>query len=172
MKLKIALSVLFAGIFLAFCITDIFKSYDFEIGCEGHLKRAADANTVELALSELDVAISYAEQKGLTSGSTSIFLQTPANDLGFWYQNLVASRNELRKLGPDAPMLVRTNMLMKLRETLLDKTQSGEKVTAPGDISVFPHQRLFTAWGAGSALILFISLVLVFTPAFSFWSRR
>ncbi len=172
--MKLAASLFFAGLFLAFGITAGFKSYFFDIGCEGHLKRAADANTVELALAELDVALTYAEQKGLTSGTTAVILPTPAEDLGFWYTNLVASRDELRKLGPEATALVRTNVLMKLRQSLLDKTQSGEKVTAPGDISLFPNQRFYTAWGIGSFLGLVVSLGLFlrarfradFTPAF------
>jgi len=129
----------------------IIKGYEFSINCTGHLKRAADANTVELASKELDTAIKYLESKELTAGTVSIFLKQPKNDIGFWYENLVASRQELINLKPDSGQLEKTNVLMKLRETLVD---SGEdtSVTYPNGISIYPYNRMFCLWGIISLL--------------------
>jgi hypothetical protein len=130
------------------------KQINFTRDCGGHLKRAADANTVPLAAQELETAIDYIERHGLTHGYTSVLYQTPDEDLGFWYQNLNGSLEELRGLTPQATELERSNVLLKLRETLLDHTEGGEKVTAPQGIGIFPNNRLFAIVG----LFLFLGL--------------
>ena len=38
----------------------IYKRIDFKQNCSGRLERAANANTLELAVKELDAAIQYA----------------------------------------------------------------------------------------------------------------
>ena len=74
----------------------------------GHLKNAADANTVELAEQELTIALNYLESNGLTEGYTSILYETPKDDITFWYRNLKASQEELRTLSSSSS-LERTN---------------------------------------------------------------
>ncbi|MSR85432.1 hypothetical protein EXS71_03310 [Candidatus Uhrbacteria bacterium] len=37
----------------------------------------------------------------------------------------------------------KTNLLMKLRQTLLDHKQSGEEVTEPSGMSIFPYNVLY-----------------------------
>lgn len=127
-------------------------SIRYEIAIGGHLKRAADANTIALADSELDLALKGIETNKLTSGSTAIFWDTPATDLGFWYENLQASSQELQSLSETAPPLERSNMLMKLRETILDDSSDGVTVTAPPQVSLYPEQvNYFWGWMAGFA---------------------
>ena len=79
------------GALLILIIVQIVASYQFSIGCAGHLKRASNANTIEMAKVELRTAIAYLETKKLTSGYVSIFLKQPKNDLGFFYANLRSS---------------------------------------------------------------------------------
>jgi len=123
--------------------------------CTGYLKRAADANTIELATEELNRAIDYLEANALTTGYTSILWRTPDEDIDFWYRNLVASRAELTSLAPDAAPLERTNVLIKLRETLTD---SGEKtkVTVPGGLAVYPNNLIWAVlmWFAAIGLVI------------------
>lgn len=133
----------------------IYKGITFDIDCDGHLKRAADANTVELASQELKTALTYLEQKNMMSGYTSIFYRTPDEDVGFWYTNLKASLRELESMKPDTTQLERSNMLIKLRETLLDHRNNGESVTGPYGISIFPNNSLYAFWG----IIGFISVI-------------
>jgi hypothetical protein len=45
----------------------IVKSVQFNQQCAGYLKQAADANTVELALERVNMALDYIESHGLTS---------------------------------------------------------------------------------------------------------
>jgi len=136
----------------------IYKSYDFNIGAGGHLKRAADANTVELATKEMEIAISYIESKNLTSGYTSIFIKTPDEDLGFWYTNLKSSLAELKSVNASASQLEKTNLLIKLRETLLDNGES-TSITCPEGISIYPYNLLCFIWGWASYIFAFISFV-------------
>lgn len=95
----------------------IYNGVVFDIHCEGHLKRAADANTIEMASKELVDAIKYLEDNKMTEGYTSVLWKTPAADVGFFYQNLKSSLEELKKVTPETAQLERTNVLMKLRET-------------------------------------------------------
>jgi hypothetical protein len=110
---------------------------------EGRLKRAADANTVEMAERELQAALTVMEARGMTSGYSSVFYQTPDDDIGYWHNNLKTSLEELEALPQDASPLEKSNMLLKLRETILDHDSDGESVTAPSGISVFPHNKLY-----------------------------
>ncbi len=140
-------SWLFAAIccipFVGILIGGTYLEIDYSRHVSGHLKRAADANTVEIAVKELDIALSEMKQRNLTSGSTHVLWSTPGKDVGFWYENIEASRNELSKVTADTTQLERTNMLMKLRETLLDD----QSVTQPDAICLHPHNKEFFWWG-------------------------
>ena len=121
----------------------ISKKVVFKQNVSGYLKRAADANTIELAEEELTKAITYLEAENLTSGYTSILWQTPDEDIDFWYRNLKASQQELQTLESESA-LEKTNVLIKLRETLLDTGES-TKVTVPDGLSVYPNNKMWAA---------------------------
>jgi len=133
----------------------IYNGVIFDIHCEGHLKRAADANTVDMASKELDDAIKYLEDNKMTEGYTSVLWRTPDQDVGFWYQNLKSSREELSKVTPTTTQLEKVNVLMKLRETLLDHGEKGDSVTSPSGISVFPNNAAYF-WTGWLVLLLLI----------------
>lgn len=99
MKIKLLLTILAAISLLTFCGLRGCASIQFKKNCGGHLKLAADANTPERARAEMDIALKYLETHQLTSGYTSVFYQTPDEDLDFWYGNLADSRAELLGLG-------------------------------------------------------------------------
>lgn len=133
-------------------------------GYIGYLKRAADANSIELAKTELTKAIAEIERRELTSGYTSILWRTPDEDLGFWYTNLKTSLKELLNLPETSSSLEKSNMLIKLRETLLDSTKEGDDVTYPDGISVFPNNGIIAIWGWGSIILAILFLIL--------WGKR
>lgn len=114
----------------------------FKQGCGGHLKRAADANTIEIAESELKMAIDYMEANNLTTGYTSVLWKTPDEDIQFWYNNIKTSYQELIALKDDSPSMEKSNMLMKLRETILDHGDKGDNLTTPNGISRYPNNAL------------------------------
>lgn len=130
-----------------------YSSVQFDIHCGDYLKRAANSNTIELAHQNLDVAINYTQQNGLTQGNTAALWETPQMDVGFWYQNLTASLGELETVKPTASPLEKSNVLMKLRETLLDSNSSGDTLAVPDGIDIFPHNTLFFWWGWVSFLL-------------------
>lgn len=125
----------------------VVRSIQFDRGCEGYLKRAADANTIALADQNLSMAVEYARREGLISGFTSIVYRTPDEDVGFWFKNLESSLGELRSVGPEASQLERSNVLMKLRETLMDDGDNGVHVTLPSGVSLYPHNTAYCILG-------------------------
>jgi hypothetical protein len=143
------------------CGVRAYKDIVFDRGAEGYLKRAADANSVDLAKNELDIAIKYAESNALTSGYTSVLYRTPDEDVGFWYRNLKVSQSELQSLPDNATPLEKSNMLMKLRETLLDSGEKKVHVTLPSGISVFPNNTAYAIWLTISGLLLCGGIMLI-----------
>ena len=142
------LAILFGVLFsIWLCIITIF-SIQFDRNCGGYLKRAADANTVELAKKELYKSYQYMLRNNLTEGYTSIIYNTPDEDIGFWFKNIESSYRELENIPDKASQLEKTNVLMKLRETLLDKVEKGESITVPKGISRYPYNGMlsFTGW--------------------------
>ncbi|MDX1349186.1 MAG: hypothetical protein R3279_03000 [Putridiphycobacter sp.] len=129
----------------------IAKSIEFKQNVSGYLKRAGDANTIDLAHEELSKALLYLEANNLTKGHTSILYKTPDEDIDFWYRNLKASQSELENLESESA-LERTNVLIKLRETLLD-TGEKTKVTVPKGLAVYPNN--FT-W----ALLMWLAIIV------------
>lgn len=123
----------------------------FNNGCGGHLKRAADANTIDMAKEELKTALDYMEEHDMTHGYTSVFYNTPDEDVKFWYNNVKSSYNELLSLDSTVTHLEKSNMLIKLRETLLDHGDKGESITCPDGISRFPNNG---AWAFGWLIII------------------
>lgn len=147
--LLLALGILGAG---------IVKHINLNQDCIGYLKRAADANTVETANEELSKAISYLESNNLTTGYTSVLWRTPDEDIGFWYKNLKESHRELSKVDSTTTALERTNLLMKLRETLIDNGESGDHITYPDGLSVYPNN---FAWAIAAIVALGIIIVCI-----------
>lgn len=133
------------------------NSIQYNQDCGGHLKRAADANTTNMAKDELNTALKYLEEKGYTEGYTSVVYRTPDEDIGFWYNNLKASHDELAQIDSNTTQLEKSNVLIKLRETLLDHGDKSDSVTCPGGISIYPSNGVFFVWGWGSFILLIIS---------------
>ena len=77
-------------------------------------------------------------------------------DVGFWYQNLKASLGELEQVSSTATQLEKSNLLIKLRETLLDQGKEGISITSPDGISRFPLNTAYAIAG-----IIFFVLFIV-----------
>lgn len=131
----------------------VVSSINFNRHCSGYLKNAADANTVEQAEKRLAIAMDYIEKHRLNKGFTSVLWTSPSEDVAFWAENLTSSLEELRSTGSEATSLEKSNVLMKLRETILDDTSEGQSVTKPAGIAVFPHN-VGLAWLGGLFLVL------------------
>ena len=142
-KLLITLASIFTFFFLVVVGIQIWNAVTFEYNCEAYLKRAADASTVEMAKTELAKSIKYSEDNNLTSGIVSIFLKNPKNDVGFWYNNMKQAYIELDTLPANSSSLEKTNVLMKLRESLTDQGKDSASVTVPDGISIYPHNVVF-----------------------------
>jgi hypothetical protein len=147
MKTAFVLAIIFTVGGISWVATRIVKDITFDRGCKGYLKRAADANTVEMAKRELAIAVKWAKENERTEGYTSILYNTPDEDMGFWYGNISKALEELESITEESTPLERSNMLMKLRETLLDDKGSGVGITVPSGIHLYPHNGLFAVWG-------------------------
>jgi hypothetical protein len=146
------------GWLTARCINEVI----FDRGCEGYLKRAADANTVEMAHDQLAIAVKYAKDNNLTTGYTSILYNTPDEDVGFWYGNISKSLTELESITKKSTLLERSNMLIKLRETLLDDKKDGVTVTVPSGIYLYPHNGVYAMWGCVMWILCLLSGIVLF----------
>lgn len=165
-KNVILYAVIATLIFGAWATMRIVKSVEFDTNCTQYLKRAADASSVETAKEQLGRAISYAESQNLTGGVVSIFLHQPKNDIGYWYRNMTEAYTELENVHEDASQLEKTNVLMKLRETLTDQKDSGTSVTVPSGISIYPSNVMYFWWG----LISGIACVVLWGKALWDWT--
>ena len=124
-------------------IGTMYQYIIFERNCSGHLKNAACANNVELAAKELNKALNYIEKNDLTHGYTSILYKTPDEDIGFWYSNIKLSYNELISVSNETTSLEKSNILLKLRETLIDEVDGTTIVTYPDGIQKYPNNVLY-----------------------------
>jgi hypothetical protein len=159
------LTIAFSILFLTFIVMRSYESYHFDKDIGGHLKRASNANTVELAGKEMATSLSNIEKRGLVSGNTGIFLSQPVNDIEFWYENLKASHNELKEVPAEATQLEKTNILMKLRETLTDG--QANSVITPEGISIYPNNKPFFVFGIFSIIGLCIFGIWYFKRKFN-----
>ena len=135
----------------------IVRSVKFDQQCAGYLKQAADANTVELALDRVDMALKYIEDHGLTSGYTSVLWRTEDENIGYWYQNIKACREELAN-NVDASSLEKSNVLMKVRESLTDDGKEGVELTVPPGISRYPYNLRFGVLRWFSVILCLIAI--------------
>lgn len=139
-----AVGIFFLIIFsVGIIATGIVKQVQLTQNCTGYLKRAADAGNVETAKAQLSKAIHYLEENDMTHGYTSIFYKTPDEDVEFWYKNLKSSEAELMKVDSSTSALEKTNLLMKLRETLLDNGSDGTDLTYPDGLAMYPQNGLW-----------------------------
>jgi len=123
-----------------------YNSIIFDRDCVGYLKNAADAFRVEKAVERLDHALKYLKDYDITTGYTTalftgpmIDLRTQNENVEFWYNNILESRNLLAEIDEDADDNTRSNALKKLREALLDETEKGTVVTLPPGIHLYPY---------------------------------
>ncbi len=119
-------------------IPSIINGIQFSANCGDYLELSADANSIEIAEKQLTKAIDYLEENNLTNGYTKIFVYYPKNDIGMWYDNLKSAQTQLRDMlvQEEITELEESNMLMKLRETILDNDGF---LTTPLGISLHPN---------------------------------
>ena len=133
-KILISLSIM---LFVSCLGYGTYKAIVFDYQCKEYLSLAANANSIELAKTNLDKAIQYIEQNQLTSGNTAFFIKGPSTDLTSWYANLKACQKEVWTMDvKKGTVLEETNLLMKLRESLM----SEGLIIIPENIALHPNQ--------------------------------
>lgn len=152
-----AIKWIIAACAIVSCLTLIYHGIaelQFGRDFKGYLKRAADANSLEMAEKELSKAIAYlnyhdlnteaGRNRGWHNDHTSVVYTSPDEQLSFFYENLTTSRNEVRTVlaSSTATPTDRSNTLIKLRETLIDHETGGDVVTYPAGLAVYPRNGL------------------------------
>lgn len=141
-----------------------YTAIQFSIHCSGYLKLAADSSNVDMAHLNLNKAIDYIDANELNEGFTSVLWKSPTDDIGFWSKNLHTAYVELGELDTATlTPLEQSNVLMKLREVLLDQGDTGQIVTHPEGISIFPYNRLWFFWGwiSGIGFVVFLIVFII-----------
>jgi len=138
----------------------LVRQIQFNQQCGGYLKQAADANSIELAIERLDIALNYIEAHDLTQGYTSVLWKTEDENVEYWYRNIKACRDELVE-NVDASPLQKSNMLMKVRESLTDDGgENGVKITVPPGISRYPYNAIYGILRTISWIMIFLGISL------------
>lgn len=145
-------------LFLSWMVTRIVVGVQLEQNFLGHLKRAGDANRIELAEQELGTAVKYLEDNNMTKGYTSILYRTPSEDIGFFYNNLKGAHDELKSIPDTISLLESSNQLIKLRETLMDSGEKSSEVTCPDGLSIYPNNTFYMMWVLLSLLFIIIPI--------------
>ena len=161
--MKVFVSIIVFILTLISPISTIIKSIQFDQKCGGYLKQAADANSVELAERQLNLAIDYIEQHELTSGYTSVLWNTEDENIEYWYNNLKQCQKELAAT-KDNSTLENTNVLMKLRESLTDVDQNGTTLTIPYGISRYPNNLLYGILNIISGIVFALYFGILIKP--------
>lgn len=161
--MKVFISIIVFILTLISPILTTIKSIQFDQKCGGYLKQAADANSVELAERQLNLAIDYIEQHELTSGYTSVLWNTEDENIEYWYNNLKQCQKELAAT-KDNSTLENTNVLMKLRESLTDVDQNGTTLTIPYGISRYPNNLLYGILNIISSIIFILYFGILIKP--------
>lgn len=139
-----------------------YNSLCYSWNCGQYLERAANATTVGNAIENMDHALSYLDENGMTEGNTGVLWQTPKNDVGYWYKNLSDATTELQTLPEESSPMEKSNMLMKLKEAILDVGEKGTYVAQPAGIHNFPHNPLYLGWIFVTGVVLVCSGIVVF----------
>lgn len=161
--MKVFISIIVFMLTLISPILTTIKSIQFDQKCGGYLKQAADANSVELAERQLNLAIDYIEQHKLTSGYTSVLWNTEDENIEYWYNNLKQCQKELAATKNNST-LENTNVLMKLRESLTDVDQKGTTLTIPYGISRYPNNLLYGILNIISGIVFILYFGILIKP--------
>lgn len=148
MKKFLAIALIVLGLITPVSCT--VKDIQFKQDCAGYLKQAADANTAEMALQRITMALDYIERHRLTCGYTSVLWQTEDENVGFWYENVKACKSELETC-MGGTQLEKSNVLMKVRESLTDNGASGTALTIPSGLARYPNNAAWMLFGWLSA---------------------
>ena len=160
-KILLFVAIVLTIVFVASIIANSVMMFQFKTNCEQYIKRAAEASNVETAKEELAKAVHYAESNNLTEGNTGVFFNQPKNDVGYWYKNMKQAYDELNKLPEDATQLEESNLLMRVRETLVFDGKLNVQVTHPENIHLYPNVVAFVIWMLGSGIICLILWVIL-----------
>ena len=112
--------------------------------CTVVLEEAVEATSITEAKNNLYKVIKYAEDKDLDTGYKS------------WYQNLVTSYDELKKVPADASYFTEDQALIEMYQRLTTPSLPKANIDIPFGISVYGHRTMFTIWGMASVVLAII----------------
>lgn len=147
--------------FLVWFGVRIYNNIMFTRDIGGYMLNAASANSIDLAQQEMSKVVGGIEDRKFKPGFTSVIYNTPDEDVGFWISNMRSSLDELKHVRPETTSLERSNILIKLRESLTHKTKGNGKITIPEGISVYPNNVNFFWWGIFSLVLGVIGVIMI-----------
>lgn len=168
-EMRLFFAILCTALFLIVGICHIVMEYNFDNTVGDYLKLAGDAPSVERANEFLTNAIDGIERRGITKGNSAYIFKTPDADVGIWYSQITGAKETLTSIlnrvkadSSSVTQLERDNALMKIREVLLDQSQSGTTVTLPPHIAIYPQH-----WTMFIFYVIFAILAIVCWIAFA-----
>lgn len=134
------------GLFLSLMFLMVYVPAHIELQQDivSPLKKASDAPTLQSANELLKKAVGNIEKKGLDEGNSYLLYADDNSSLDLWYGQLKLAQIETDKLLSDSSLsrVDMSNHLIKLRETIVDDTNNGTKVTKPPYLQLYPYNWL------------------------------
>ena len=162
-KILFIIALLFLSIGMIPTFVRTVEEKQFNNNCTVHIKSAVKAESVEEAKKELEEAISYAEKNGLTEGNTGVFSRESKNDIGLWYQNILAAYKSLEEIPYDANNMEKNYTLMNLRNILMYEKNDKFFVILPERIGTYPNNTkyfMIEAIASCTGIILSVATLL------------
>lgn len=145
------LLVISALAFVAWVATRLYASHTFNEEVYAHLVNYVRAGTSEVAERDINSAIEALEGRGLTEGQISIFCKDPKKNIGLWYENLIKSREVLRKASQESPS--KQAIILEKQRDGLRGNGNNTGIEYPEGISIYPYNKLFFWWSFLSFLV-------------------
>lgn len=144
------------GLMLSWCTIRVVLSIRYDTHVTERLERAHSAHDLDTLYRELHRATDYLQLTDRDEGYTSIIYDTPSEDVGYWYRNLVQAQREVHDMlyfideGKERPPNNEINVLIqKVRRTI---APYGD-IKTPQGISVYPHNLYYFAWAILSIVL-------------------
>lgn len=132
-------------LFIAWGGIRIKAAIEFDSEVRGYFRNYLEAGTIEGAKDNLEAAIEGLESRGLTEGQISIFLKNPNNNIELWYNNLLESRDALKKAASEETAFNQAIILEKQKDGLKGRSNN-TAVKHPDGISIYPFNQFYFWW--------------------------
>jgi hypothetical protein len=141
-------AILAVAPFASWAITRGVLAQTYENNVGAPLRAADSTFSVDVAQAKLGLVITFLESRGVgeISGSTSLFVPSPDEDIGAWYVRLKGANNLLQSLDENSTQEQEDAAMMAMYRAT-SRPGHLHNVYVPEGISVYPNNWAYAMWG-------------------------